>query len=268
MLPLRDLQTIFRLALFDEGAGARETLRRLITADEPGAHERIEVYRNNLFGSLTEVLKETFPAVCRLVDERFFAYAAHAFIVAHPPRRPCLAEYGSAFPDFLAAFPPCRELNYLPDVARVEWLMNAAAHAADTELASTESLAGIASEDAARLVFSLHPSYGYLASPFPVDAIWRANRSCADGEAAIDLAAGSVRLEVSRDGEDVVFRKLDEPIFAFRQALGGGSSLGDALKRALGIDPEFSATEALMALFSQGAIVAVTLSSHAVERAS
>ena len=44
------------------------------------------------------------PVVCRLVDRRFFAYAADPYIRAHPPAGPCLFEYGATFPDFLAAF--------------------------------------------------------------------------------------------------------------------------------------------------------------------
>ncbi len=260
MLPLPELQTAFRLALLGGDASASSTLRALVDPGDPAAEERIEVYRNNVFASLTDVLKETFPAVCRLVDERFFSYAAHEFILAHPPDRPCLSEYGSGFADFLESFPPCRELPYLADVARFEWLMNVAAHAADAKTASAECLAGIAPENALRLTFEISPSCGYLASPFPIDAIWRANRSSSDSDAAIDLSTGRVHLEVSREGGEVVFRKLDEPVFAFRQALCGGSSLGEALELALGLDPQFSAADALVALFSQGAVAAVTLS--------
>ena len=110
MLPLPKLQTAFRLALLGGDAGARSAFRALVDAGDPAAEERIEVYRNNVFASLTDVLEETFPVICRLVDERFFSYAAHEFILAHPPDRPCLSEYGSGFADFLESFPPCREL--------------------------------------------------------------------------------------------------------------------------------------------------------------
>jgi hypothetical protein len=193
------------------------------------------------------------------VDERFFSYAAHEFIAGHPPGRPSLTEYGGEFADFLATFPPVCEFAYLADVARFEWLMSRAAHATDAEAASVDALAQVAPEGAERLMFRLNPSLGYLASPFPVDAIWRANRSCDSGDAVIDLASGGVRLEVSRRDGDVVFRTLDEAAFAFRQALATDAPLGAALTRAFAIDPEFSASDALGALFAEGAIVAVTL---------
>ena len=259
MLALRDLQTAFRRTLLEKSGDWSSALNAEIADGELAASERIAVYRNNVFASLTDALKETFPAVCRLVDERFFSFAAHEFIASHPPRRPSLVDYGAEFPDFLADFPPCRELIYLGDVARFEWLMNVAAHASDAEPASPQSLAGIAPEDAARLSFAIHPSYGYLASPWPLDRIWRAQKTGACGEPVIDLASGDVRLEVSRQGGDVVFRALDNASFAFRQALAAGSSFGDALGRALAIQPDFAVGDALAAVFAEGAVIAVSL---------
>jgi hypothetical protein len=259
MLALRELQTAFREALLEDNERAIDAMAREISDAGMPARERLAIYRNNVFASLTDVLKQTFPAVVRIVDERFFSYAAHEFIAQHPPGKPSLLEYGGGFPHFLAAFPPARELAYLADVARFEWLMNMTAHAMDAELASVDALTQVAPEDAERLTFRLDPSLGYLASPFPVDAIWRANRSCDSGNAVIDLASGGVWLEVRRRDGDVVFRKLDEAPFAFRQALATDAPLGAALTRALTIDPGFSSSDALGALFAEGAIAAVTL---------
>ena len=261
MLALRDLQTAFRQALLEDDKTAVAALGAEIADGELSASERLAVYRNNIFASLTDALRETFPVICRLVDERFFSYAAHEFIASHPPQRPSLAEYGGAFPDFLAAFPPCRELAYLADVARLEWLMNLAAHAAETDPVSPDSLASIGADDAAHLVLTLRDSYGYVSSPWPVDRIWRANRPGSGDERPVNLAAGGAHLEVSRQGEDVVFRALDAAAFAFRQALAESAPLGEAISRAIALEPEFAAGNALAALFAEGAVTAVTLSS-------
>ena len=130
MLALPELQRAFAAAILaDETA----TLSPLVRADGIAPERRIQVYRNNSLITLAEALKATFPVVCRLVDERFFDYAARAFIRAHPPRQPRLADYGEEFADFLAGFEPARSLPYLPDVARLEWAINLAYHAADRE---------------------------------------------------------------------------------------------------------------------------------------
>lgn len=265
MLALRDLQTALRRALLEEDFGASYALGAEIADGNLPAGERLAVYRNNIFSSLTDALRETFPVVCRLVDERFFSYAAHEFIAAHPPKRPSLTEYGGAFADFLAGFPPCQDVSYLGDVARFEWLMNVAAYAADAEPASPECLSGIGSQDAALLVFTFSPSYGYLSSRWPVERIWRANQPGACSDAAIDLASGSAHLEVSRQNGDVVFRALDDSTFAFRQALAKRASLGEAIEQALAIDPDFAVGAALAALFDEGAVTGVALSPPGME---
>lgn len=255
MSSLAEVQRAFRRAVLEEDAGA---IAALVAEDGLAADERIAVYRNNVFVSLTAVLADTFPAVCRLVDERFFAYAAHEFIRARPPARAVLAEYGADFPAFIAGFPPCRDFPFLADVARLEWLMARAARAADAEPITAAGLAAIAPADTPRLALLLHPALGFLASPWPVDAIWRANRPGGDGGGA-DLAAGAVRLEIGRSGDDVVMRALDAGTFAFRHALAGGAVLEAAAVAALAADPGFDLAPALGDLFREGAVIAVAL---------
>ena len=252
---------MFRCALLEQDDG---TLAALVADDGMTAADRLAVHRNNLRISLTDALRATFPVVCRLVDERFFGYAAHEFLTASPPRRACLADYGVDFADFLAAFPPCRELTYLPDVARLEWLLHVAAHAADAAPLPPSSLAVVAAADTLRLIFRLAPSLGFLASPWPVDRIWRLNQPGVDSDEAIDLAASGVHLEVSRQSGDVVLRPVAAAGFAFRRAIAGGASLVSAATAALAADGEFDLGAAIAELFRDGAVVAFTLAPEAV----
>jgi hypothetical protein len=253
MSALREVQAAFRRALID---GDEAAIVALVADDGIGASERVAIYRNNLAFALTDVLRDTFPAVCRLVDERFFAYAARQFIAREPPDRACLAEYGARFPDFLAAFPPCRALAYLPDVARLEWLMNVAAHAEDAETLTEAALADVADDAAPRLVLHLAPAIGLIASPWPVDRIWRANRPGMESDEVIDLAAGGVHLEIARRDGAVVLRGLDPASFAFRAAIARGATLGTAAAAAVSADAGFDLGAAFAALFAEGALAA------------
>jgi hypothetical protein len=262
MLALRDLQAAFARAVLVDDVGP---LAALIAGDGLAADERLDIHRNNVFASLTEVLRDSFPAVCRLVDERFFAYAAHEFIRHHPPRRAVLAEYGAPFATFLAGFAPASALVYLRDVAGLEWLMAAAANADDAAPMAAAVLAPIPAEDTPRLVLRLHPALGYIASPWPIDRIWRANRRGADGGETIDLASGGVHLEVSRAGGDVMLRTLDPASFAFRDALAGGARLEQAAALALAADADFDLAGALSELFRDGAVVDVAVAPPAAE---
>jgi hypothetical protein len=258
MPPLRELQQALRAALLggdDAGAAA------LVLDDGLTARARLSIYRHHVFTTLTDALAATFPAVRRLVDPRFFAFAADRYIRSHPPDGPCLFEYGATFPAFLATFPPCRDLAYLPDVARLEWALNTALHADDAPPLDPAAIRAIAPEDTPRLVFRLDPSLSLLASPWPVDAIWSAQQPGADPDRTVNLDDGGVCLQVRRRGDEAGLRRLDAAAHAFRHTLGGGRSLEHAATAALAVDPAFDLAAAVAALLAEGALVGFELTS-------
>jgi len=142
-----------------------------------------------VLGSLTAALEATFPVVVRLVDARFFRFASDRYMRAEPPGGPCLFEYGATFPDFLAAFEPCRHLAWLPDVARLEWALNAALHAPDAVALTAETLRARPAGTLESAALALHPSVTLLESPWPVDAVWRATRPTATASSTSTPAA-------------------------------------------------------------------------------
>ena len=253
MLGLPELQRAFAAAIL---AGEAAPLDRLVRVNGIAPERRLQVYRNNSLITLAAALQATFPVVCRLVDERFFDYAARAFILAHPPRQPRLAEFGDAFAGFLADFPPARSLPYLPDVARLEWAINAAYHAADREALSPQAIAAISPDDYPGLTFTLDPACHLLRSPYPVDALWRANQPDRDGS-GVDLDAGESRLLVHRIAGDVRLERLGAGEHAMTAALAAGATLGDAFAAAVAADPGFDATPLLAAHFGRGLFVGV-----------
>lgn len=258
MTALRDIQSAFRRALL-EGDGAE--IAPLIREDGIFSDERLAVYRSNMVASITAALREIYPVVERLVGERFFDHAALEFLCARPPESPSLNTYGAAFADFLVDFPPARDLVYLADVARLEWKMHRAALVPETAALEPSALAQLAAEELPRLVIRLHPAMGYLASPWPIDLIWNANRPGAPGGEAINLDFGGAHLEVGRRGGEVRCRALADGIFGFRNALSLGLTLEAATEAALAADPGFKFAPAFAELFRDGIPVGIVLSS-------
>ncbi len=254
MPSLREVESDLRLALL---GGDDAPARRRVGGDglEPAA--RLAIYRHHVVTTLTAALQATFPVVCRLVDERFFAYAAVRYIQVEPPSGPCLFEYGAGFAAFLDEFPACRALPYLADVARLEWAMQRALHAPDAIPLPIRAMQGVAPELAASLTLTIDPSVTFLFSRYPIDRIWRANRADEPEPAVVDLAAGSAWLEIRRFGDDVIFRAIELPVFAFRHALARGADLAAATAEALAADPAFDLASALTALFADGLPVAL-----------
>ena len=116
---------------------------------------RLKVYRNNIVGSLTDILAATFPLILKLVGKDFFDAMARSFILAHPPKSGCLSHYGDGFDVFIQNFKSAESLPYLSDIARFEMALNDAYYAKDDKALEANALSSITPEDLgeARLAF-------------------------------------------------------------------------------------------------------------------
>jgi hypothetical protein len=236
-----------------------ESIVAAIMGDGLDPAQRLNIYRNHYNTSLGEALKATFPVICRVLDPRFFAYAASEFIKISPPRQVCLFEYGEEFPGFLAAFPPCAHLTYLGDVARLEWLINTALHSPALPAIDSKDLAHLDAAGYPQLVFALQPSLRLIESPWPIDRIWHQNKPGSESEEVINLGSGGCRLEIRQLGEDVVFRSLEPGEFVLRSELAMGRNLDTAVAAALACDPLYDTAHGLRRLFAEGLVTGFTL---------
>jgi hypothetical protein len=257
MSTLRELQMQRRQAVL---GGDTAEIVAAIRGDEIDPAARIGIYRNHAFATLGASLQGTFPVVCRLVDERFFAYATHEYLREHPPHSRCLIEHGADFADFLADFEPCKALPYLADVARFEWALNIAASVREAAPLEPGALAAVPANEAAYVALRLQPSLSYLTSPWPIDAIWQANQE--NEVPPVDLASGGARLEIRRAGDAVAWLRLDPATFAFRTALADGLVLAAAMAAAALQDPAFDLAAAVQHIFAKGLAVAYCLLSE------
>ncbi len=250
---LRELQRAFADGIWND---APAVLAHVCDGTFPAARH-LQVYRHNTFANLTDALAADFPVVRRLVGEGFFAYAADSYIRRHPPRSGNLHDFGDGtepraagqgcpgcgfggdFAGFLATFPAAQTLPYLPDVARLEWAWQEAYHAGEAAPLSLDALAAVAPEHYGSLVFRLHPSARLLASDYPLLRIWQVNQPDFEGDPAVDLAEGTVRLLVVRRGLDVEIEPLTPSEYVWLAALAAGRPLAAATEAALAAVPDF-----------------------------
>ena len=253
---LRELQRGFADAMLGRNDDAAHWV---IGAGLPPS-ARLQVYANAITGTQIETLRATYPAVLALVGAEFFEAAAARYRLQHPSTRGNLQAFGGAFADFLAAMPEAAALAYLPDVARLEWLRQQSALAADA--APLDPAAQAAALDAASpLQLVLHPSLRLLASAHPVLTIWRYATAPADGRLRLDGHGEQVALW--RDGGAVAMAALDAASHACIAALAAGRALDTAHAEGLAADAHFELAACLRSLLDQGLIVAFT---HTGER--
>lgn len=251
----REIESAFTAALHEPGAQPPAPITRHAGGNPPT--RRFNVYRNNVYAGLIGVLEARFPATQRLVGEEFFRAAARLHIEADPPRSPVLIAYGNSFPDFLASFEPAADVPYLADVARLEWLIHCAAHAADIAPVTAEELGGIPPQDLPSLKLVLAPAVGLLASPYPVFSLWRANTS-PETESGAMTFSGAEDVLVTRPALEVEVVRLAPGQQAFIAALGNGDWLGIAFEAGNAAASEFRFDITLALLLRSGAIRAFT----------
>lgn len=239
MLQLSDLQARFSAAML---SGDERSTIAFVRDDRPGAAERLRIHRNHYVITLSDTLAATFPVVRQLVGEACFRFLVRGFVLQHPPSEPCLFAYGARLPGYLAHHPTLNGYPYIPDVARLEWTMNEAAHAADERPMPNGALRGLTPRQIPLLTFVFHPSCRLVTSRFPIHDIWRAHQSSTAALEGLDLSTGTVRLFVLRDVDgDVVWRQLCATGSAFIRSLRAGRRLGpacdDSRRRSAGFDP-------------------------------
>lgn len=250
MLPLPELQAAFLAGVLGEGAALPIAPGRF----PPDQH--LQIYRNNVFASLTGALKAEYPVIERLVGEGFFRFAADGYIRRHPPSSGNLHDFGAHYANFLTGFAPAAALPYLPDVARLEWAWHEAFHAADAEPLDPQRLAEVAPAHQSSLRFTLHPSARLLISSYPLLRIWQANQDNAP-EQAIDLKEGGAQLLVIRRGLQVEIETITIGEHALLHALAQDATLEAACEAAFASDATLDLTVALQRIVQGGILVSL-----------
>lgn len=192
-----------------------EQLSQAIKTNGIGPVQRLQIYRNNTRLGLTEALRDGYPVVNKLVGEDFFNYLTHEFLQRHLPQSGCLLTFGENFADFIANFEPARDLPYLPDIAKLEWLWHQAFHEADTMPLDIQALAKVGAEHYGALGFALHPTARFLVSEYPVLPIWTVNQDDHIGDNSVNLDQGACRVLIYRPRLTVQMLSLTSTEYSF-----------------------------------------------------
>jgi uncharacterized protein len=225
-------------------AGPAEMVRR-----------RLGLYRGNVQANAAKALRNAYPVCRRLVGADFFDGLAHAYAARLPSTSGDLNDYGAAFASFLDDFPHVAHLPYLPDVARLEWLVHRAHFAADVPLFDPAVLAGVTEAQFGARVARLHPACALLQSDWPLARLFEIHQPDYAGEFAVDVEAGGGWVLVLRPSWRVEVCALDAGAAAFLGASAGCRCIADALDAARGIDSTFMLDQALPGWVAQRVIV-------------
>lgn len=239
MLSLHDTQALVSDALL-RGDGTAGVAALLRAGRGVAPERRLHVYRNNLFASLGAALQAVYPVTARLVGDGFFRQLARAYVVRHPSTSGNLHAFGAQLPAFVRKQSSLAALPYLADVAALEWAHHEVYHEADEQVLDTAALAKVPAGAQGRIRLHLQLASRFVASPFPVLAIWQANQAASDDAVApLALDCDGERVLVARSDLEVEFRRLGAAEDRFLRALAEGQPLAVAVPAALAVDPGF-----------------------------
>lgn len=221
--------------------------------DEARRNLRFDIYRNNFYAAVINVLRERFPVTERIVGEDFFKATARTFVGKTPPKGQSNLGYGQDFAQFLSTFPPAADLPYLPDIARLEWMRFQAAIAPDAPVVTSQDFARIDRARAALVQFELHPSCRTMVSQYPVYDIWRTNHEDDEVQSLRDSRDGQAVL-VARNQNGVEVHNIGTDSAALVEQLAGQTPLGQAYENVSTQLPQQEFSNTLALLLASGAI--------------
>ena len=194
-----------------------------------------QIHKNNVQLILRDLLKDTFPVTTRLVGEEFMHYAAHCFINAQPPQSGDMNEYGQSFSLFLKHFKPVGKFPWLPDVARLEWLMH------ESYLSPRKNplqASHLEAADPLSMNLQLQPHLRLLRSGWPVDKLWHEVTEQNDVTKDFNFSPQETFVAIYRADKKVALWSLPEGGYKFLENLATTPSLVKAAEAALTADPD------------------------------
>jgi hypothetical protein len=215
---------------FAGGLLTRDTGRAAPFVVDDGAiapAERLGIYRNTFVGTLIQALRNTYPAVERLVGAEFFEGAATIFVGRQPPVSAYLNDYGGEFGEFLAGFAPAAHLAYLPHVARLEWALSAVANAPDVPALDPATLGQLSEAEQGLVRFEPHPAVRLVRLAYDADvirqAVVRRDEESFKGFAPDPQPFAVI---VQRVALEPMMRRMSDAEAATTEALFAGRALG------------------------------------------
>ncbi|MBS0271196.1 MAG: putative DNA-binding domain-containing protein [Proteobacteria bacterium] len=204
-------------------------------------NERFNIYSNNVFSSLKNVLKDDFPLCRKILGEQKFNQVTFEFVRNFPPESGCLLAYGQKFSRFLEVFFPA--LPYLKDISQLEWAKKEIYYREDSIPLDPQIISTTPEDKYEALTFKFPEATFFSESSFSLQEIWEDfEKEKEKVKAPKTIPSYSLiirpRFQVKHD-----WLKAEE--FCFLKKLYEGKPLGEAFEKATHINPDFNLSETL-----------------------
>lgn len=185
----------------------------------------VAIHRNNVNSVIIEALRQTYSVLEQLLGPEYFTALGRLFFASYPPRSAVLHEYGGELADFIESFPNLAQLNYLADIARLEWARLCAFHAADARHIHLDPTDLSSLQQALTRPLRWHPSVALLQSPHPLFSLWESQINQVDASKTEHWRSENVL--VWRQGLALCTEPVDERTCQLLHEVNAGCYLAD-----------------------------------------
>lgn len=198
--PQRLLHALFQPIGSAAAAQADAALAPGLAGDAATQSRALAALRGQQRATAVHALRAVYPALRDQLGDEAFAVLARRHALDHPPTRGDLGQWGADLADAIAAEPQLADWPWLADLARLEWAVHRAQHAADALPMGASVLQALAGVDPAGVHLRPPPGSALLTIDGPIDSIWRDSLDHAD--AADDTAGRSAGFAAADDRDD------------------------------------------------------------------
>ncbi len=256
-ISLRKLQLAFRHAILGD---KKISLSSHIEQNGLTSKQRIQIYQNNVFFTLTAALKSIYPTIHQILAEPSFLAIAHHYIVRYPSNFGDISSFGMHFGKFLANSLATKSFPYLKEIANLEWAYHEVFHEEEVEYFELNKLKTVSAEKYSQIKFNLNPACRLLSCKYPILSIWQYYQQQKTSPFSPSLQAHHCeehlrpvandacgnptpqreKILIIRRSSDITFEKLTEGEFALLSAFSKGLAFKQSHTLALKSDMTFN----------------------------
>lgn len=133
-------------------------------------NQAIEIYHRSYFLRLSEVLRKTFEATHWVLGHELFKELCQEYISSQPSTTYILAYYGESFPEFIKTTRLQKQVPFLYDLARFEWLFKEVYHRPHPDPLTIDSVESLTHSDDFKVQFI--DAMEIFQSPYSIYEIW------------------------------------------------------------------------------------------------
>lgn len=219
--------------------------------------EQLAIYRGSIQGGLTDILRSTFPVCHRLVGADYFTQLASIYIAKTRHWQPDITYYGVHFAAVVQTLLAVHQLDYLAEVAALEWAYHLAQNGAAIAQLDLTVLMEMSQEAQAQLSFGLDKASTLFYSTYPILRIWQVNQMNYQGEQQVDLNEGATRLLIHRRGPKLCMSSLTAETFKMLTYFSRGETFETVCQKCFEEYPEMDIPRAFAECIQQQYLVSI-----------